>query len=61
MTAHSVYDGQICIGFILRRHWVNKLAVAFEAFAADEQSLGVFESEQAAATAIWRHARRQQT
>ena len=57
----SVYDGQRCLGFVLKRHWVNGLAVAYEAFIADEQSqsLGVFESEQDAATALWRHARGQ--
>jgi hypothetical protein len=56
---HSVYDGRTCIGFILGRHWVNNLAIAYEGFTADEQSLGVFESEQDAATALWRHARGQ--
>jgi hypothetical protein len=59
VRTHSVYDGQTRIGHIQLRHWVNNLAIAYEAFTADEQSLGTFESEQAAVTAIWRHARGQ--
>jgi hypothetical protein len=51
----SVYDGQTCCGFILRRR-----ESACEGFTADEQSLGTFKNEQDAATAIWRHARGQQ-
>jgi hypothetical protein len=50
----SVYDGQTCCGFILRRR-----EGAFEGFTADEQSIGLFEDEQAAAAAIWRAARGQ--
>jgi hypothetical protein len=57
--AYSVYDGRDRIGFVVRRHWVNDLAVAYEAFDTNERPLGAFESEQDAAAAIWRHARGQ--
>ena len=52
----SVYDGQRCLGFVLKRHWVNGLAVAYEAFSADERPLGIFESQDAAAAEVWRRA-----
>lgn len=45
MTA--VYDGQRCVGFIL-----NRGPQGFEAFDADEQSMGCFPTAQEAARAI---------
>jgi hypothetical protein len=39
----SVYDGQVCIGWVLARG-----VRGFEAFSAGERSLGVFESRDAA-------------
>jgi hypothetical protein len=50
----SVYDGRECIGFILR-HGV----AGAEAFTADEQSIGTFKNDQAAALELWRRARGQ--
>ena len=47
-TMVSVYDGQECLGFVLRRHWSNGLAVAYEAFDAHNHSLGIFETQDAA-------------
>lgn len=42
----SVYDGRECIGFVItRRH-------GFEAFDADERSLGKFPTMQDAANAV---------
>ena len=38
-TMVLVYDGRECIGVVLQRFWVGALAVAYEAFTADEQSL----------------------
>jgi hypothetical protein len=55
----SVFDGRACIGHIVRRHWVEGWAVAFEAFDNDDHSLGIFPSDQEAAAAIWRRARGQ--
>jgi hypothetical protein len=43
----SIYDGQICIGFILKR---SKAGV--EAFDADCISLGIFPTELDAANAV---------
>ena len=42
----SVYDGRHCLGFVLRR------ANGFEAYTADERSLGTFPTMKAAADAI---------
>jgi hypothetical protein len=56
----SVYDGRVCIGNVVRRHWVNGFAVAYEALDADDRSIGIFEDQQTAATAVWRSARGQQ-
>ena len=47
----SVYAGQVCLGFIL-----NRGPAGFEAFSADEKSLGLFTTQQAAAAAIMRGA-----
>jgi hypothetical protein len=47
----SVYAGQICLGFIL-----NRGAAGFEAFSADEKSLGLFPTQREAAAAIMRGA-----
>jgi len=44
-----VYDGRDCLGFILAR---GKLG--FEAIARDERSLGFFQTQRQAATAIMR-------
>jgi hypothetical protein len=43
----SVYDGQVCVGHLIRR---GKAGV--EAFGADDVSLGIFASETLAANAI---------
>jgi hypothetical protein len=43
----TIYDGQTCIGFVLAR---GKLG--FEAFTAEQRSLGMFDSEREAAEAI---------
>jgi hypothetical protein len=42
----SVYDGQRCIGFLLRR------GKAVEAFDGDSKSLGIFPNQATAAGAI---------
>jgi hypothetical protein len=47
----SVYAGQVCIGFILDRG-----TVGFEAFSADEKSLGLFPTQHEAAAALLRGA-----
>jgi hypothetical protein len=43
----SVYDGQTARGFIL-----NRGRLGFEAFDVDQKSLGLFPTQQAAATKI---------
>jgi hypothetical protein len=43
----SVYDGQTARGFIL-----NRGLFGFEAFTADERSLGLFPTQHEAATAV---------
>jgi hypothetical protein len=45
----SVYDGRTCLGFVLKR------ANGFEAFDAQERSLGVFSNLKAAADIISKH------
>jgi hypothetical protein len=50
-----VYDGRTCIGSLIRR---GKEGV--EAFDTDTKSLGVYPSEDAAATVVWRHAHGQE-
>ena len=47
----SVYAGRVCIGFVLDRG-----DAGFEAFNADEQSLGLFPTQREAAAAIMRGA-----
>jgi hypothetical protein len=53
MTAHppspmlSVYDGRTCIGWIMSRG-----KAGFEAFDADQRSLGVFATQREAAAAL---------
>ena len=44
----TVYDGQTCIGFLLKR------ANSVEAFDADEHSLGIFPDIKTAADAVSR-------
>ena len=44
-----VYDGRECLGFIL-----NRGKLGFEAIDRDERSLGFFQTEREAATAIMR-------
>jgi len=51
----TVADGRQTIGFIITRGPQGR-----EAFDAAERSIGLFENEQAAATAIWKRARGQQ-
>jgi hypothetical protein len=43
----SVYDGRACIGFVLERGHAG-----FEAFTADERSVGLFPTRRAAAVAV---------
>jgi hypothetical protein len=43
----SIYEGQRCIGFLL-----NRGRTGWEAFDADEVSLGIFPTQQAASDAI---------
>jgi hypothetical protein len=43
----SVISGTVCIGFVLARG-----VSGFEAFAADQQSLGLFASEREAVAAV---------
>jgi hypothetical protein len=45
-TMVSIYSGRDCLGFVLSRG-----RKGFEAFAADEQSLGVFPNQRDAANA----------
>jgi hypothetical protein len=47
----TVYSGKICLGFVLARG-----DAGFEAFSADEKSLGLFPSPHEAAAAIMRGA-----
>jgi hypothetical protein len=42
-----IYDGRACLGFILARG-----RAGFEAFTADEQSLGLFKTQAQAANAV---------
>jgi hypothetical protein len=44
-----VFSGKVCLGFVLARG-----AAGFEAFRADERSLGVFPTQHEAARAIMR-------
>jgi hypothetical protein len=46
----SVFEGQRCIGLILRK------PTGVEGFSAKNESLGLFATEDAAAAAIWRRA-----
>jgi hypothetical protein len=50
----TVYDGREAIGFIVRRG-----PAGAEGFDTANVSLGLFENEPAAATAIWKQARGQ--
>jgi hypothetical protein len=53
MTAMAtVYAGQSCLGFILARG-----KTGYEAFTADEKSIGMFPTQRAAADAITEKAR----
>jgi hypothetical protein len=45
----TVYSGQCCIGFV-----INRGSAGFEAFTADEKSLGLFPTQREAAAAIMR-------
>jgi len=47
----AVYDGRDCIGFVLARR-----KNAFEAFDADEHSLGIYPTQPEAADAVTRGA-----
>jgi hypothetical protein len=47
----SVCSGQVCLGFVL-----NRGEAGFEAFNADEKSLGLFPTQREAAAAIMRGA-----
>jgi hypothetical protein len=48
----SVYDGRVYVGHLIRRG-----PAGTEAFDINEHSLGLFENDDTAATAVWRHAR----
>jgi hypothetical protein len=43
----SIYDGQRCVGFVYARG-----RTGFEAFTADQRSLGTFRTQREAATAV---------
>jgi hypothetical protein len=43
----SIYDGQRCLGFVFQRG-----RTGFEAFDAEQRSLGMFPTQREAATAI---------
>jgi hypothetical protein len=47
----SIFAGQVCIGFV-----INRGATGFEAFSADEKSLGLSPTQREAAAAIMRGA-----
>jgi hypothetical protein len=47
----SGFAGQVCIGFM-----INRGTAGFEAFSADEKSLGLFPTRREAAAAIMRGA-----
>ncbi len=47
----AVYEGRVCIGHLLRRG-----AAGVEAFSSEDVSFGMYESEAAATSALWRHA-----
>jgi hypothetical protein len=47
MPMVSAYDGRACLGFILARGHAG-----FEAFTADDQSLGLFKTQAQAANAL---------
>jgi hypothetical protein len=47
----SVYDGRCCIGFLARR---GRKGV--EGYGTSNNSIGIFETEELAAAAVWRHA-----
>ena len=47
----TVYSGKICLGLVL-----NRGEAGFEAFSADEKSLGLFPTQRGAAAAIMRGA-----
>jgi hypothetical protein len=50
----SVYDGRCCIGFVLRCG-----PLGAEALTTEHESIGQFQNEDAAATALWKHAHKQ--
>jgi hypothetical protein len=60
-TMVSIYDGTQCRGWVLQRHWVNGLAVAYEAFNASERSLGIFGTQAAAVSEVWHRAHEEAT
>jgi hypothetical protein len=45
----SVYDGRQCVGFVL-----NRGRSGFEAFDAEEKSIGLFETQDAAVASLLR-------
>jgi hypothetical protein len=48
----SVYDGRVCVSATYRRG-----PAGTEAFDFNEHSLGLFENDDTAVAAVWRHAR----
>jgi hypothetical protein len=48
----TVYDGRDCVGHLIRRG-----AAGVEGFDINDQSVGLFENDDAAAAAVWRAAR----
>jgi hypothetical protein len=54
-AAIAVYDGQEHIGSVIARG-----RSAYEAFAADARSLGIYAGEAEAATAVWCAAHKQE-
>jgi hypothetical protein len=48
----AIYEGQLCVGFILRRRKEFGAVSRFEAFSRNGQSLGLFSTTTDAADAI---------
>jgi hypothetical protein len=55
-TLIRVVDGNAQLGRLKRRFWTGSHAVEFEAFDCADVSIGIFETEQQAAEALWRRA-----
>jgi len=56
----TVTDGRNVCGFVLTRQ-IDGHVARYEAFSADEFSLGLYETQAVAANVCWRHAHNQQS